>query len=120
MTMTIKRMKMEETIPVIIVDSNGIITMINKAFEKQYGWKKGDLEGSSLFKIIPEELQDAHIMGFSRYLLNEKSHILNQPLNLKIKTSDGLVLNAEHLIISEKKGDKIFFAAFISNVDQKR
>ena len=109
--LTIDSLKAETHIPVIIVDHHGIVAYINQIFTKEFGWQKDVLIGKTLTIIIPDNLKDAHHMGFSRFLLTGKPTILNQPLKLKILTGDGKEANAEHLIIAEKiDGDWVFGA----------
>jgi PAS domain S-box-containing protein len=111
---TIDALKAEAHVPVIIVDHHGIVVHINQIFEKTWGWQKDALIGKTLSTIIPDNLRDAHHMGFSRFLLTGKPTILNQPLKLKILTGDGKESDAEHLIIAEKINGNWVFGATIT------
>ena len=109
--LTIDALKAETTTPVIIVDHEGIIVHINQMFENTWGWQKDRLVGKSLTTIIPENLRDAHHMGFSRFAVTGKPTILNQALELLILTADGKELPAEHFIIAQEiDGDWVFGA----------
>jgi len=115
--LTIDALKAETDIPVIIVEDDGIIVHINQVFEKTWGWQKEVLIGQALTKIVPDNLKDAHNMGFSRFLLNEKPTILNQALTLVIALADGKEAAAEHFIIAEKINDKWVFGAKITPLE---
>ncbi|MDM8537504.1 PAS domain S-box protein [Desulfobacterales bacterium HSG17] len=105
--------------PTIIADHNGIIKKTNLAFEKAFGWKNSFLLGKLISTIIPEGFRDAHNLGFSRFFLEGKPKLLNQPLTLKILKADGTVIDAEHYIIAEKQNDKWVFGAYICPLQKK-
>ena len=111
--LTIDALKAETAVPVIIVDHEGTIVHINQVFEKTWGWKKEVLVGQTLATIIPENLKDAHQMGFSRFLLTGKPTILNQGLELAIVMANGEEAVAEHHIIAEKINGNWIFGATI-------
>jgi len=111
--LTIDALKAETAVPVIIVDHEGTIVHINQMFEKTWGWQKDQLVGESLTIIIPENLKDAHHMGFSRFSLTGKPTILHQALELLIRQADGKEAAAEHFIIAEKINGNWVFGATI-------
>lgn len=86
--------------PLIIVDSEGIVTHINERFTAAFGWRAEDLAGSMLVRIIPENLRDTHLIAFSTYVSTGKANILDTPLDLAIRHADGTVTEAEHRIIA--------------------
>ena len=101
----------EEEVPVIIANSNGIISAVNKQFEKTFLWTADRLKGLPLNTIIPKDLRDAHNMGFSRYAISGQATLLNTPLELKILLGNGEIMLAEHLIVDlEKDGERLFAA----------
>ena len=111
--LTIDALKTETAAPVIIVDHEGNIVHINQMFEKTWGWQKDQLVGESLTIIIPENLKDAHHMGYSRFSLTGKPTILHQALELLIRQADGKEAPAEHFIIAEKISGNWVFGATI-------
>lgn len=100
--------------PVIVADGNGIISTINTAFSKEFGWQQEDLAGKSLTTIIPSALRDAHLLGFSAYISTGKASLLGQTLDLEIENSDGSLSVAEHYILSGEIDGEKSFAASIS------
>ena len=111
--LTIDTLRAETATPVIIVDHEGTIVHINQMFEKIWGWQKDRLVGESLTAIIPENLRDAHNLGFSRFAVTGKPTILGQPLELLILTADGKESPAEHYIIAEEINGNWVFGATI-------
>jgi len=115
--LTIDALKAETAIPAIIVDHDGTIVHINEVFEETWGWQKDQLVGESLTTIIPDNLRDAHHMGFSRFALTGKPTILNQALELIILKADGQETPAEHYIIAEETDGNWVFGATIKPLD---
>ena len=116
--LTIDSLKAETTVPVIIVDHEGIVVHINQIFEKTWGWQKEKLVGQTLATIIPGNLKDAHNMGFSRFLLTGKPTILNQGLELAIVLADGKEAVAEHFIVAQKINGNWVFGATIKPLEE--
>jgi len=104
----------EQEVPVIIANNNGIISAVNKQFEKTFLWPADRLKGLPLNTIIPEDLRDSHNMGFSRYVISGQATLLNTPLELKILLGNGEIMLAEHLIVSLEKDGETLFAAKIT------
>ncbi len=115
--MTLEQMKREDSIPVVIVNSLGIITYVNGAFEDAMGWESPAILGRSLTLIIPEYLRDAHNLGFSRFLTTEQPTLLEHPIQLKAVDRNGREFVAEHFIIAEKVDGEWCFGATIKELD---
>ncbi len=103
---SIEELKTIETEPAMVVDDQGFITFVNDSFCNTFGWTREEAIGEGLVIIIPENLREAHHMGFSRFLASEEPKILNTALNLKAIDKSGTEFDAEHYIIAEKKDDK--------------
>jgi len=113
--MTINDLKQEKIKPVIIANHQGIIIYINKAFEDEFLWDAEELKGQLITAIIPSELQNAHHMGFSKFIATDKPTILNTALDLKITKGDGSSIMAKHYIIADKNGSEWIFGATIES-----
>lgn len=112
---TFQELLQERAAPVIAMDQEGLVIFLNESFEKEYGWRKGDLLGRQLVNaIIPSEMQDAHRIGFSRFLSTQSPTLLNRPLKLPIVCKDGRIRNVEHLIVAEQRDGRWMFAARIT------
>ena len=107
----------EQAVPVIVLDKEGVITFVNEAFEKEYGWKKSELLKASVYVIIPTALRQAHNIGFSRFLSTETPTLLEKPLRLPILCKDGQQRDAEHVIVADKQEGAWRFAATIRPLD---
>lgn len=110
---TYKDILREKELPAIAIDHNSMITMVNEAFEKVYGWSEEELLGKSVTEIIPPYLRDAHQIGFARFMTTEQATLLGVKIPLKILYRDGTIRDAEHYIVGEKKDNQWCFAATI-------
>lgn len=113
---TIKELMSEKEVPVVIADHEGIITHVNDAFAETFEWSPDDLIGELITKLIPSTLQDAHHLGFSRFLTTGEPTLLNQPLDLEIETASGRIEKAQHFIVAEQSDGKWVFGAKITLV----
>lgn len=104
----------EQIDPVIMVDSEGVITYINSSFEKTFKWPSQELIGKPLVTIIPPNLRDAHNMGFSKYIITRISTLLNKQASLEIQLGNGDIMLAKHYIAALQKGDTTVMAAKIT------
>ena|SRR3990167_5912556 len=111
-------LKNEKKLPVVMADHNGIIFFVNQKFEEVFLWASNEIIGKSITTIIPNDLHDAHNLGFARFLTTEQSTILNQPLLLAAMKKNGVVFSAEHIIQSEKKNGLWIFAATIRPLEE--
>lgn len=97
----------------VVADESGLITEVNEAFERLFGWGRAEIVGRPLSTIIPGNLRDAHHLGFARFLSTEKPTLLDRPLVLKAVDKSGAVFEAEHYIVAERRDDRWFFGAAI-------
>ena len=110
---TIEELMSDKELPVIIADHQGIITHLNDAFTEAFEWRAVDLIGELITKIIPSNLQDAHHLGFSRFITTGTPTLLNQPLDLEIVFAGGRIQKAQHFIVAEKRDHQWVFGARI-------
>lgn len=111
--MSIHELKQEENDPVVFADQRGLVTHVNRSFQTVFGWSDEEIVGKPLTVIIPGNLQDAHQLGFSRFLTTGKPTLLNRPLRLKAVTKGGREFDAEHFITAERADGQWVFAARI-------
>ncbi len=109
-----KDLGLDNSKPLVVANRYGIITHVNKEFEKLFMWELNDIVGQPLLVIIPEHLRDAHNLGFSRFITTETPTLLDKPLNLMAVKKNGEQFNALHLIRAIKDADEWVFCANIS------
>ena len=101
----------EDKYPVVMADSQGVVTWVNEAFENAFGWECEELKGRLITVIMPAKFHDAHNLGFSRFVVTNQATLLDQPLDLEIVTKSGNIMKARHIITAEKRNGETHLAA---------
>lgn len=108
---SVAAMQEEKEVPVLIANHPGLITHVNSAFENTFGWCRNELVGCPLTTTIPPVFQDAHNLGFSRFVSTGKARLLGQVVKLSVLNKLGRESPAEYSIIAEKQSDQWVFGA---------
>lgn len=102
---TIAELKAQNETPFVVIDHEGLFTFVNDVFCEQYSWKREDLIGNGVAMIMPKAMEEAHSMGFSRFITTETPKYLRQHLMLELVTGDGRHFPVDHFIMAEKLED---------------
>lgn len=78
-------------------DANRIIA-VSRPLAQALGWAVDELVGRRLIVVIPPELREAHVAGFTRHLTTGESRALGVPLILPVLRADGTRLDCRFLI----------------------
>ncbi|HVM00900.1 MAG TPA: PAS domain S-box protein [Egibacteraceae bacterium] len=90
---------------IIVADPANRIVHANPAAERLFGWDPGALAGRRLTTIIPDRLREAHIAGFSRYLLTGEERLIGQPVRVPGRCRDGTERPVELMLSSVRLDD---------------
>lgn len=110
---TVDELLLLNDLPVVMINQESIITYLNDAFEKEYGWTGKELTGKPVTTIMPVHMRNAHMVGFSRFLTIESSELLGKRLPLSVLYKDGREAMANHYILGDKHDGRWRFAAII-------
>ncbi|HEY0134205.1 MAG TPA: ATP-binding protein [Nannocystis sp.] len=78
-------------------DANRIIA-VSRPLADALGWDVDELVGRRVVALIPPELREAHVAGFTRHLTTGEAHVLGVPLRLPVLRADGTRLECDFLI----------------------
>ena len=78
-------------------DANRIIA-VSRPLAEALGWDADDLVGRRVVVLIPPELREAHVAGFTRHLTTGEAHALGIPLRLPVLRADGSRVDCRFLI----------------------
>lgn len=73
---------------VVAADDANRIVAISRSLAAALGWEVEDLVGRRVVTLIPPELREAHVAGFSRHLHTGQAHALGVPLELPVLRRD--------------------------------
>lgn len=77
------------TVGMIAADRSNRIVAVSRPAAELIGWEPGELEGNRLVSVIPPRLRDAHVAGFTQYLLNGTSAYFGRSVELPALHRDG-------------------------------
>lgn len=82
----------------VAADDTNRILAVSRPLAQALGWTVDDLVGRRLVAIVPPELREAHVAGFSRHVTTGESHILGVPVQLPVLRADGTRVLCDVLI----------------------
>ena len=109
----VQQLRHTNEVAVVIADDQGYIREVNDRFAADLGFAREEIVGQQITRIIPEEMRDAHHMGFGRFLETGRSHILGQLLQLPVKHGSGPAIQAEICIEAWQEHGKWILGATI-------
>ncbi|MDX8398207.1 MAG: chemotaxis protein CheB [Mariprofundaceae bacterium] len=104
---------------IIIIDDRGIIHQCNPAVESILGYKRNDVLGENISRMMPSGPDRKHHDGYiSRYLETGQAGIIGKGRKVKALCSNGEVKGV-HLSITEvQEGEQRFFTAAMRELPQ--
>jgi PAS domain S-box-containing protein len=69
-------------------DANRIVA-VSRSLAALLGWEVDELVGRRVVTIVPPELREAHVAGFSRHLNTGQAHALGVPMEVPVLRRDG-------------------------------
>lgn len=83
---------------VVAADDTNRILAVSRPLAEALGWTVEDLVGRRIVALVPPELREAHIAGFSRHLTTGETRVLGVPVQLPVLHADGRRLVCDVLI----------------------
>jgi PAS domain S-box-containing protein len=88
----------EATTGAVAADDANRIIAVSRPLAASLGWPVEELVGRRITTLVPPDLREAHVAGFTRHLTNGSRHILGVPLKLPVMHADGRSLLCDVLI----------------------
>ena len=99
-------------------DANRIIA-VSPSLAALLGWAVDELIGRRVVALIPPELREAHVAGFTRHLTSGSTSILGVPLRLPVLRADGAIVQSDVLIEQAPSATgRAVYIAWIAPTDQ--
>lgn len=106
---------------VIVINSQGTITLWNPKAEEIFGWKATEVVGQPLSAtIIPPEYRAAHAAGMQRFLATKEAHVLNQSIEITALDKTGREFPISLKISHYQQAEKDVFIAFLRNIEEQK
>jgi len=78
----------------IVADQENRIVFAGEEAAHLLGWAPADLVGRRLTDIVPPDLREAHLVGFTRCQLTGQAGLSDTPLALRARRADGTEIDA--------------------------
>jgi PAS domain S-box-containing protein len=106
---------------VIAADDTSHIIAVSRPAAALLGWSVAELLGQRIVAIMPEPMRDAHIAGFTQYLLTRRATILGKPIEVPALRRDGSQVTVTLLIRAQpvSEGRTVFVAELTSYAGQE-
>ena len=106
---------------IVMTDHRGHIRLFNPVAQRMFGYTEQEVSGESVSMLIPENLREAHLAGYKRYITNgETSMIDHGPIELTARRRDGEVFPIELNLGMGHKEEQSVFIASIRDVTERR
>jgi PAS domain S-box-containing protein len=105
----------------ISVGNDGLITLFNPAAEKMFGYKKEEMVGQPLDRIMPEQYRHCHSQYIQSYFATGKPDgIIGNTVELPALRSDGNIFQMEMSLSAGSLGDKQFVIAVARDITERK
>lgn len=98
---------------VIVGDDQNRVVYLNPAAERLLGWRSGELDGQRITTIVPQHLHEAHIIGYSRFLVTGEPRLIGRPVRVPARHRDGREIPVELMLgtVRSAGGRRTFVAS---------
>lgn len=116
------KLVLENSIDAIInMDSAGLVIEWSGAAARMFGYPRDEAMGKILAElIIPAKDRAAHKQGMQRLLATNQAHIVGKRIEVIALRRDGSEFPVELSIAQIRRGELIFFSAFIRDITERK
>ena len=105
---------------VIVIDSLGIIEMVNHAGERLFGYREEELIGRNVNVLMPEPYRTQHDGYLQRYLATREPHIIGIGREVQARCSDGSIFSADLAVGLIQGSQPQRFVGFIRDITKSK
>jgi len=106
---------------IVSIDHTGMVTEWNNAAVQIFGYVRDEVLGRDLAEfIVPERDREAHHQGLQRVLTTHHTKMIGKRVEVSALRKDGSEFPAEMTIAQIRRGDTIFFSAFIRDITERK
>ncbi|HZP25748.1 MAG TPA: PAS domain-containing sensor histidine kinase [Dehalococcoidia bacterium] len=104
----------------LVADETGRIILTNATAEAMFGYKRGELVGERVERLIPQRLHDQHLQYRSEYQASPRPRPMGLGLKLLGLRKDGTELPVEISLSPLQTSDRTLVTAIIRDVSERQ
>lgn len=75
--------------PMLLVDADGILFLVNAQLEELFGYEEGELTGQSIEVLVPSAVRAEHSVLRSNFIANPRTRLMGESVELQGQRKDG-------------------------------
>ena len=105
---------------IVGVDSQGRIALVNRRTEELFGYRRSELLGEQVERLVPEQTQGAHISLRSDYHRNPSGRSMGAGRDLHARRQDGSLLPVEVRLSTLDTEDGVIVIAAVRDISERK
>jgi PAS domain S-box-containing protein len=105
---------------IVLVDSGGLITLVNRRTEELFGYTRADLLGEPVEVLVPERFRGMHLDHRSGYLSDPRTREMGAELELYGRRKDGSEFPVEISLSPLHDGSETSVITIVRDVSDRR
>jgi PAS domain S-box-containing protein len=105
---------------IILTNQHGIISLVNPAAERMFGYESKELVGSSIEVLIPDHVRPRHKSMRADFYKKPSNRVMGHGRDLHGKRKDGTDMPVEVSLSFYRKEGELFVIAFIVDITERK
>ena len=106
---------------VVIIDQDGLVTYLNAAAERIFGYRAGQVLGRELAEVfLPPSAREAHRRGLARYLATGQTRVLDRRIEVTAMRADGSEFPAELTVTRAGLPGAPAFIGYVRDITERQ
>ncbi len=104
---------------IVVANQHGVITLFNAAAQKSFGYSEAEVVGQPITLLMPETFNEAHTLGFARYLATREARVVGRTVELRGRRKNGEIFHLDLSLTVLDLPEGISFLAAIRDTTER-
>ncbi|HEX6902854.1 MAG TPA: PAS domain S-box protein [Thermoanaerobaculia bacterium] len=104
---------------IVLIDTAGIIRLVNPAVQKMFGYPAKDLLGQNVKILMPAPWREEHDGYLSRYLATGEARIIGIGRQVEGRRRDGSTFPLDLAVSEVRHGDELLFLGTLRDISER-
>ncbi len=105
---------------IISIDTAGLITDVNPAVERMFGYEKAEVIGQNINMLMPPPHKEEHDQYLARYLSTGEARVIGRTLEVSAVRKDGSHFPCELSVSEFQVGETRGFSGFLRDISARK